>query len=178
LLAAFAVAGAASLAACTSGSGDVTVHVSPATSVADEPVGITVSGLTPGTAVTLRLNSTDAEHVIWSSSATFRASAAGSVDPARMTARSGSYTGRSAMGLFWSMQTPASVPGSYYYWPGTRPERFGLSVTADGSTLASAQLTRRWLWRQAGRRPGRAPGSTATSSCPRRSRPGSGTPRC
>lgn len=145
LLAAFAVAAAASLAACTSGPGDVTVHVSPAASVADEPVGITVSGLTPGTAVTLRLHSTDAEHVIWSSSATFRASAAGSVDPARMTARSGSYTGRSAMGLFWSMQAPASVPGSSYYWPGTRPETFDLSVTADGSTLASARLTRRWL---------------------------------
>ena len=145
LLAAFVVAGTAGLAGCTSGSGDVTVLVSPAASGADQPVSITVSGLTPGTAVTLRLHSTDAEHVTWSSSATFRASPAGSVDPARMTARSGSYTGRSAMGLFWSMRPSASGSGSSYYWPGTRPETFDLSVSGDGSMLASARLTRRWL---------------------------------
>jgi dienelactone hydrolase len=143
LLAAFVVAGTAGLAGCTSGSGDVTVLVSPAASGADQPVSITVSGLTPGTAVTLRLHSTDAEHVTWSSSATFRASPAGSVDPARMTARSGSYTGRSAMGLFWSMRPSASGSGSS--WPGTRPETFDLSVSGDGSMLASARLTRRWL---------------------------------
>src|ERR1700734_4028861 len=62
-----------------------------------------------------------------------------------MAARSGSYTGRSAMGLFWSMQPPLPGPASAYYWPGARPAVFDLSVTAHGSTLASARLTRRWL---------------------------------
>ncbi len=147
LLAAFAVAGAAGLAACTGGpaGGHVALHVTPAASVADQPVSITVSGLTPGAAVSLRLRSTDATHTVWSSSATFRASAAGSVSPARMAARSGSYTGRSAMGLFWSMEPPLPGPAAYYYWPGTRPAVFDLSVTSYGSTLASARLTRRWL---------------------------------
>jgi Acyl-CoA thioester hydrolase/BAAT N-terminal region/BAAT / Acyl-CoA thioester hydrolase C terminal len=147
LLAVFAVAGAAGLAACTGGSagGDVGLHVTPAASVADQPVTITVSGLTPGTAVSLRLRSTDATDTPWSSSATFRASAAGSVNPARMAARSGSYTGRSAMGLFWSMEPPLPGPAAAYYWPGTRPAVFDLSVTAHDTTLASARLTRRWL---------------------------------
>jgi hypothetical protein len=36
-------------------------------------------------------------------------------------------------------------PASAYYWPGTRPAVFDLSVTAHDSTLASARLTRRWL---------------------------------
>jgi dienelactone hydrolase len=147
LLAAFAVVGTSSLAACTGGSatGRVALHVTPAASVADAPVGITVSGLAPGMAVSLRLRSTDAAHVPWSSSATFRASAAGSVSPARMAARSGSYTGRSAMGLFWSMKPSLAGPASAYYWPGTRPAVFDLSITANGSTLASARLSRRWL---------------------------------
>jgi len=147
LLAAFAVAGVAGLAACAGGpaGAGVALHVTPAASVADQPVRITVSGLTPGTAVSLRLRSTDATHTAWSSSATFRASAAGSVNPARMAARSGSYTGRSAMGLFWSMQPPVPGPASAYYWPGARPAVFDLSVTAHDSTLASARLTRRWL---------------------------------
>jgi dienelactone hydrolase len=145
LLAALGVMSAVSLAGCTSGSGNVTVHVTPAASVADQPVSITVSGLSPGTAVTLRLRSTDATRTPWSSSATFRASRAGSVDPARMAARSGSYTGRSAMGLFWSMRSPLPGPDESYYWPGTRPAVFDLSVTAQGATLASARVTRRWL---------------------------------
>jgi dienelactone hydrolase len=147
LLTAFAVAGVGGLAACTGGSAGagVALRVTPAASVADQPVRITVSGLTPGTAVSLRLRSTDATHVPWSSSATFRASAAGSVNPGRMAAQSGSYTGRSAMGLFWSMKPPLPGPASAYYWPGTRPAVFDLSVTAHDSTLASARLTRRWL---------------------------------
>jgi dienelactone hydrolase len=147
LLGAFAIASVAGLAACSGGTAgaDVTLHVTPAASVADQPVRITVSGLAPGTAVSLRLRSTDATHTAWSSSATFRASAAGSVNPARMAARSGSYTGRSAMGLFWSMEPPLAGPASAYYWAGTRPAVFDLSVTAHGTTLASARLTRRWL---------------------------------
>jgi hypothetical protein len=141
LLAAFAVAGATGLAACSGGSAGagVALHVTPAVSVADQPVRITVSGLTPGTAVSLQLRSTDATRVPWSSSATFRASAAGSVNPARMTAQSGSYTGRSAMGLFWSMEPPVPGPASAYYWPGARPAVFDLSATAHDSTLASAR---------------------------------------
>jgi hypothetical protein len=146
LLAAFAVAAAAGLAACTGGSapGNVALHVTPAASVADQPVRITVSGLAPGTAVSLRLRSTDATDTAWSSSATFRASAAGSVNPAQVAARSGSYTGRSAMGLFWSMEPALPGPAAAYSWPGTRPAVFDLSVAAHDATLASARLTRRW----------------------------------
>ena len=182
LLAALAVAGAAGLAACTGGpaGGDVTLHVTPAASVADQPVRITVSGLTPGTAVSLQLRSTDATHTAWSSSATFRASAAGSVSPARMAARSGSYTGRSAMGLFWSMKPPVPGPASAYYWPGTRQAVFDLSVTGHDTTLASARLTRRWLAgpTSAGAHTVRPRGSTASSSRPRGCQPGDGVRPC
>jgi Acyl-CoA thioester hydrolase/BAAT N-terminal region len=182
LLVTLAVAGVAGLAACMGGSAGagVALHVTPAVSAADQPVRITVSGLTPGTAVSLRLRSTDATHIPWSSSATFRASAAGSVNPARMAARSGSYTGRSAMGLFWSMEPPLPGPAAAYYWPGTRPAVFDLSVTAHDTTLASARLTRRWLVAptSAGRIPWRPRGSTASSSRLGGCQPGNGVPRC
>jgi hypothetical protein len=112
--AALAVAGAVGLTACTSGNAageHVTLHVTPAASLADQPVSITVSVVAPGTVVSLHLRSTDAVHLAWSSSADFRASAAGSVAPASMAARSGSYTGRSAMGLVLVPETARARVG-------------------------------------------------------------------
>ena len=82
---------------------------------ADQPVSIKVSGLPPGDVVSLRLRTTDAGGVAWSSFAAFRASQAGVVDPATSAAVAGSYSGVSAMGLFWSIVPQGTPPGGDYF---------------------------------------------------------------
>jgi dienelactone hydrolase len=119
------------------------ICAAPAASLADEPVTIKVSGLTPGARVSLRARSVDANGVAWSSSAVFRAGRGGMVDPARSAALSGSYTGVSAMGLFWSMQPRGRSPDGAYSWAGTTASSFVLSVVVHGRARASAALFRR-----------------------------------
>jgi hypothetical protein len=69
------------------------VSVSPSTSLADEPVHISVSGLKPSARVTVTLASTDAAHVRWASSAEFRASTTGHVALDRAAPVTGAYAG-------------------------------------------------------------------------------------
>ena len=111
-------------------------------SAADQPVRIMVSGLAPGTVASLRLRSTDASGVPWSSSAAFRVSPAGSIDPAQSAALSGSYTGVSPMGLFWSMRPDRRAAEGTYFWSRDRPLSFELSVVAGGHRQASVRLSR------------------------------------
>jgi dienelactone hydrolase len=139
-----------SVAACLAGcggapaaNGTIRIDAAPLTSVADQPVSITVSGLAPGTVASVRMRSTDANGVPWSSSAAFRVSPAGSIDPAQSAALSGSYTGVSAMGLFWAMRPAGPRPAeSDYFWSGARPLSFEISVVVGGHSLASARLSR------------------------------------
>ena len=137
---------AACLAGCSgasAGGGAIRIDVAPVKSVADQPVSIRVSGLVPGTVASLRMRSADANGVAWSSSAAFRVSPAGSIDPAQSAALSGSYPGVSAMGLFWAMRPASPRPAeSDYFWSGARPLSFEISVVAGGHSLASARLSR------------------------------------
>ena len=121
--------------------GAIRIDVLPVRSVADQPVSIKVSGLAPGTVAQLRLRSTDANGVPWSSAAAFRASSGGSVDPAQSAALSGSYTGVSPMGLFWSMRPDRKAADSDYFWR-DRPLSFELSVLTAGHRQASVRLSR------------------------------------
>ncbi len=148
---AVAIAGglAACLAACLTGcsgappaSGAIRIDIAPVRSVADQPVSIKVSGLAPGTVAYLRLRSTDANGVPWSSAAAFRVSPGGSVDPAQSAALSGSYTGLSPMGLFWSMRPDRRAAESDYFWSRDRPLSFELTVVAGGHRQDSVRLSR------------------------------------
>ena len=141
-----AVSCAACLAACTEApavGSHVTIHVAPVETQADQPVSIKVSGLPPGDVVSLRLRTTDAGGVAWSSFAAFRASQAGVVDPATSAAVAGSYSGVSAMGLFWSIVPQGTPPGGDYFWNRASPLSFQLSVAVNGDVKASARLSRR-----------------------------------
>lgn len=136
------------IAACLAGCGGapaaggaIRIDVAPVRSVADQPVSIRVSGLVPGTVASLRLRSTDANGVPWSSAAAFRVSPAGSIDPAQSAALSGSYTGVSPMGLFWSMRPDRRAPQGDYFWR-DRPLSFELSVVAAGHSKALVRLSR------------------------------------
>ena len=137
---------AACLAACTEApavGSHVTIHIAPVETQADQPVSMKVSGLPPGDVVSLRLRTTDAGGVAWSSFAAFRASQAGVVDPATSAAVAGNYRGVSAMGLFWSIVPQGTPPGGDYFWNRASPLSFQLSVAVNGDVKASARLSRR-----------------------------------
>ena len=95
----------------TATAGVLHLTVTPKVSAADAPLAIRVSGLRPGANVTLTVSSVDAKGVKWSSSSTYKAGPAGTVDPATTPAVAGSYTGVDAMGPIDMMKgSPDSAP--------------------------------------------------------------------
>lgn len=86
------LAGAATGAGASTG---LKVQVTPSTSLFDQPLHLAVSGLPAGEVVTIALQADSASGPSWGSSATFRASNAGTVDLATSAALGGSYTGLS-----------------------------------------------------------------------------------
>ncbi len=86
--------------------GGLQLKVTPKVSAVDTPLTIRVSGLTPGQTVTLSVTSVDAKGVKWSSSSTYKAGPAETVDPATTPAVGGSYTGVDAMGPVDMMTGP------------------------------------------------------------------------
>lgn len=140
LLAALVV-GTAALAGCSSGGQHPDVTVELSASLFDVPVHIVVRGLHPGATVTLTLRSTDEQKTVWSSTATFRSDAAGTVDLATDPAVSGSYQGVDPMGLVDTLQ-PVPAKPAYYYWP-RKLATFVLGVADGGHTVATKAFTRR-----------------------------------
>ncbi|XP_069494910.1 acyl-coenzyme A thioesterase 1-like [Ambystoma mexicanum] len=74
----------------------------------DDPVRISVRGLSPLQAVTLRASLTDETGVLFRSSAQYTAESSGELDLTRSPSLGGSYTGVEPMGLVWSLlpETP------------------------------------------------------------------------
>jgi dienelactone hydrolase len=119
----------------TATTGGLQLTVSPKVSAADTPLTIRVSGLQPGSNVTLTVTSVDADGIKWSSISTYTATSAGSVDPATSSESDMSmgFTGTDPMGPVDFMQapllssklgpiwpfglmTPAVAPPSFYWW--------------------------------------------------------------
>ena len=105
---------------------------------------IVVSGLDPGRTVTVGLRSTDMNGYAWASQAVFRSNGSGTVDLADAPAVSGSYHGVDPMGLIDALQ---SVPGkegeaTAYYWNPRAAQRFQVTVTENGSTVATGEFSR------------------------------------
>ena len=122
-----------------------TITVHPAAGLFDQPVHLQITGLSPGESVTVQLSSVDDESDLWSSHATFSADGRGNLDLNHSPALSGSYHGVNPMGLVESMQpaSPASADTAYFW--GSAPQRFTLTVTAAGSTVATKSFSRRGL---------------------------------
>lgn len=70
----------------------------------DEPVVVSVSGLTLGAPYSLRAEFVTRAGTVWRSEAQFRANEKGAIELASMAPVSGSYTGVDPIGLFWSME--------------------------------------------------------------------------
>ncbi|WP_194910047.1 acyl-CoA thioesterase/bile acid-CoA:amino acid N-acyltransferase family protein [Catenulispora rubra] len=92
-----------------------------------DPVVIRVTGAVPGSTVTLSAWAIDADHLRWTSAATFHADASGTVDLAKQAPISGSYGRADEMGLLWSMNPP---PGS---------KALGFLGTVNATVTASDQ---------------------------------------
>ncbi|KAJ1104034.1 hypothetical protein NDU88_001449 [Pleurodeles waltl] len=87
----------------------VSVRIAPsAKCLFDDPVRISVSGLSPLQEVTLRASLTDETGVPFRSSARYRADGSGELDLTSSPALGGSYTGVEPMGMVWSLlpETP------------------------------------------------------------------------
>jgi dienelactone hydrolase len=74
----------------------------------------------------------------------------GGVDPSKQESREGTYRGRDAMGLFWSMRPERNADDTRrgqatFRKEGVEPDRVKFTVDAAGSSIASGELTRRWL---------------------------------
>jgi dienelactone hydrolase len=120
----------------------VRLAVSPRLSVASAPIRIVIAGLSPGERATLRISSVDADNFTWQSSATYRASRAGTINPAVMAPVAGSYTGISAMGPIWSMQPTTADSLEAYYWSQDYPQSFTATVTVHGTVVARVPFSR------------------------------------
>jgi dienelactone hydrolase len=106
----------------------------------DEPPSISVTGVEPGSHLTIRAELTDGAAHPWAAEAEFVADVQGSVDTAKQAPVHGAYHAVSAMGLIWSMR-PAEK-GVHIYAPphalGSQIIQFHLVV--DGKEVSSTQL--------------------------------------
>jgi dienelactone hydrolase len=116
------------------------IIVTPAVSLADEPVRIRVSGLAARERVKVAVRSVDAKGIAWVSSTTFKADARGHLDLARAAATGGFYRGVWAMGSIATMQPTTTPAANAYVWGDE--QRFTVSVRAAGGTLASTVFRR------------------------------------
>ena len=120
----------------------VSIYVHPRVALFDSPTQISVSGLEPGEHITLSASATGCSGYEWVSYAAFTADSSGNVDLDRQAPTSGTYQGKQAMGLLWSMapRVGATADDRLCVPPG------GLSVKllaeVQGRLRASITLTR------------------------------------
>jgi len=133
-------------ASASTGAGPrVVIAVSPKDVLVDAAVRIRVSGLRPHEQVTLRASTTSEVGRTWRSSAQFRADGRGDVDPASSSALLGTYLGRDARGLFWSMR-PAGWRNpevTIDFVPPSGPTAVKLAAIVGGHVVATTSFTRR-----------------------------------
>jgi dienelactone hydrolase len=113
----------------------------------DQPIAIRVLDCPPGAAVTVRAVALDDLHHRWESSAVFIADASGSVELRQHPAQSGSYPGKDAMGLFWSMRLDSAIAERGPFIK-TLPTPVMVTVSAEhAGETASVEVTRRLIGR-------------------------------
>ena len=122
----------------------LSLRVTPAVSVEDQPISIRFDGLRRLQGVWLELRSTDAGGTVFVSRAAFGADEHGVLDLARAKALTGStYSGVWQMGLLTSLTAPNAAPLADYRW-GRGPRRFVLTAISASRTIATATFVRRW----------------------------------
>jgi hypothetical protein len=143
VLAALVVA-AVGLAGCTGG-GDrgqlqASMSVSPQTALVDQPVTVSVRGLPEGARTTVTAKATDTGGTVWSSSAQFQATSAGTVSLGQPSL-GGSYTGVNPMGLF-TLLAPLSGPAPDWFLYPDAGYDVALQASVGGRVAATATVRR------------------------------------
>jgi dienelactone hydrolase len=140
----------------------VRIEVDRSDTLYDQPIAIRVRECPPGAAVTVRAVALDDLQHRWESSAVFIADASGGVDVSQQPVQSGSYPGKDAMGLFWSMRLdPAIVERSPFIKTQPTPMVVTISAEQAGET-ASIEVTRCLIGRGVRRSEIREQGLVAT----------------
>ncbi|XP_044292106.1 acyl-coenzyme A thioesterase 1-like [Varanus komodoensis] len=107
--------------------GVVTVSVSPAAGLADQPARITVWGLEPLQEVTLRALVVSEQGSLFDSCAHYQADKRGEVDLSKDASKGGDYIGFEPMGLFWSL-SPAAMEKPYQRLEPSNVEKAPITV--------------------------------------------------
>jgi dienelactone hydrolase len=123
------------------------IEVAPADAMYDEALtSLILADFPPHREVTIRASSRDDAGNRWQSSANFVADDRGGVDLASMKPTSGAYQVADRMGLFWSMQLdPAVEARGAFLKTGVDPDCVTLSAEVEGETVATTELTRRYV---------------------------------
>ena len=120
------------------------LEVKPLQALVDEPISITVSGLSSGQSVTLWARTRDANEREWTSSVSFVADDNGVVDVTKQQPVSGSYHTVDPMGLFWSMLPVGVKQPIPFVSKAQQPVVIDLSAEIDGNVIAATRLERRF----------------------------------
>ncbi|MBV8807246.1 MAG: alpha/beta fold hydrolase [Acidobacteriaceae bacterium] len=113
------------------------VRVTPRTTLADEPMHISVVGVAPNRNVTLQLETWDADGQAWRSWARFQATRNGTVDLDRAAPIAGTYRGVDGMGLFWSMQQSSGRP-AFFYFPRSSAAQYSVTASSGGRAYSAS----------------------------------------
>lgn len=123
------------------------LEISPNPAYIDERVTLQIRGLEPGMRVMIRAQVRDDAGRVWESRGIFRADQSGCVNPAVQDSLGGTYRGRDAMGLFWSMELAAKTgtERATFLKEEIEPDVVSLTVGAGPHVIASGHLERRWV---------------------------------
>jgi dienelactone hydrolase len=138
------------------------LRVEPPLSPVDRPLEVTVSGLAPGAAVTLRAAATDGAARRWASWARFRADDRGHVDVAARAPVAGTYQGIDPLGLLWSMQPPEPTRPVFFQLRGADPVEVTVVAETGDGPAGSATVQRAFAGPDVTSRPVPAPGIVGT----------------
>ena len=118
-----------------------TLRITPADDLIDVARQIRVDGLAPGQSVEIATR-TLRDGIAWTSSAHYRADAAGSVDLSRDAPASGSYQDVSPMGLIWAQVPEDRASRTYFHSAVVEPLRTQVTVRAPGVALEGELVQR------------------------------------
>lgn len=123
--------------------------VDQATTLADQPVHLKVTGAPAGKPVQVGAEAVDRDGKTWHSEATFTADDHGTVELDSAKPSGGSYQDADGMGLFWSLDPATGDAGTQRFVPpienGRPVAHLDVFVSRDGKRLATTALTRQWM---------------------------------
>lgn len=117
------------------------IQVVPAQAMVDQPASVIVTGLAPGSHITIRAELTDGDAHTWTAEADFAADPSGSVDTSKQAPLNGSYRTVSALGLVWSMRSKDFNVHLYQPPHNFGPQVIQFRVLLNGQEVSSAQFT-------------------------------------